>query len=238
MQAYPPRAQVMQSAGGHGRGGWREVDADGFKRTHLSLSCFALRVFIYFFAVNLLSTALATVLPEEQMASTERCACVAGEPRQRCVACTSRVLRRFPGLPHHQAERLGEVLALITHGNCAGPSVGTPANVPGLWMSVELIPEAPDVASQGGCMHHCRLGPLRTPRSICFSSNTSLHLECWPLRPSFTGFLSLQLPAFFPVSSQFLKKHSSPRTRSTLLSFHSSELFSFALLAFAHEDIY
>ena len=94
----------------------------------------------------------------------------------------------------------------------------------------------PNTNLRGSSMHHCRLGPLRTPRSICFPSNTSpwvlatvsfLHLA--PFSPAscfFFQFLQVSLPTWLP------KNIIHSRTKGTLLSFHTSELFSLALLSF------
>lgn len=230
---------------------------DHFKRhTCLSHVFSVWFLFICFVTVHLIQTPLAKVLPEEEIASPEWY--VFGQEAQAGMGCQHRrVLGLFPGLPCHQAERLAVLMAGSSCNTqqhmetASGPSIWTPAHVPGWLTATDLIPEDTKALCkqnlQSFSMHLCRdwvysksQGTSVLPQK-CFSILRVGH--CVLL--SFGSFLSSFL--FFPVSlmkSSHLGtyRHHSPR-QGAHFSLSTLDLFSLALLCFCcawfmtHKDI-
>lgn len=251
MQTHPLQAQVMQSADALGSGEWKEVDTDCFKKAHLSLSCFFLNIYFISYCQSSINPFCNSFAWKNKLLTLSDVCVSAEKPRQGWVDSARLRLRLFTGLP--QKGRVAFVLVAGRSSNihqhiqtASGPCIRAPANVPGLLMSMDRIPENTKALSK--CEHAKwssasvqRVGPLRTPRNIFFFPSILLSTlsvgHC--VLPSSGSFLSSFL--LFPVSSSKSShlvpwKHHSPRTRHTSISPYFWVVFFSTHLLFAMHD--
>lgn len=246
MQTHPLQAQVMQSADALGSGEWKEVDTDCFKKAHLSLSCFFLNIYFISYCQSSINPFCNSFAWKNKLLTLSDVCVSAEKPRQGWVDSARLRLRLFTGLP--QKGRVAFVLVAGRSSNihqhiqtASGPCIRAPANVPGLLMSMDRIPENTKALSK--CEHAKwssasvqRVGPLRTPRNIFFSLQyfsppwvlatvSFLHLAPFSLASCFFQFPQVSLPTWFLESII-------PPGQGTLPSHHTSELFSLALICF------
>lgn len=134
---------------GWGGGRWTPILLK--RHTHLTLS-FSFLFFWFFkeaFLIYLLRLIpykpplLQFCQGNKWVALRDMCVCTR-KPKQGCVASTRRAEKLFPGLPHCQADvlvfgRRSNMNQLIE--TAFGPCIWTAANVLGLLMSTDLIPE-------------------------------------------------------------------------------------------------